>query len=206
MLPSGVVVVDAPENVDISRVKKVVAKKADWILKQQKDFLEFSPMPPKRYVSGETFRFLGNPYRLNIVLSKNKKIERTKERINLFIDGSEINIKAFLDSWFRTQAEEVFVERLLFCMDKVKKIGVESTPTIKLRKMQKRWGSCTRDGLIILNPELVKAPIDCIDYVLVHELCHLKEHSHNKRFYQLLDTALPSWRSEKRKLNRYGSD
>lgn len=68
--------------------------------------------------------------------------------------------------------------------------------------MEKRWGSCTNDGLILLNPELVAAPIDCIDYVIIHELCHLKEHSHNQRFYNLLSKILPDYTKSKKKLDR----
>ena len=84
----------------------------------------------------------------------------------------------------------------------MEKLGITSLPTIKLRKMEKRWGSCSNDGLILLNPELISAPLDCIDYVIVHELCHLKEYNHNRRFYQLLSMALPNWEECKAKLNK----
>jgi predicted metal-dependent hydrolase len=67
--------------------------------------------------------------------------------------------------------------------------------------METRWGSCSYDGEITLNPRLMQAPYDCIDYVILHELCHLKEHNHSKRFYRLLDHVLPDWRERKQKLN-----
>ena len=67
--------------------------------------------------------------------------------------------------------------------------------------MRKQWGSCSPKGVVSLNPHLVKAPRDCIDYVLVHELAHLKEHNHSKRFYGLLDRNMPDWKSRKGKLD-----
>jgi predicted metal-dependent hydrolase len=68
--------------------------------------------------------------------------------------------------------------------------------------MTKRWGSCTKGGLILLNPELVKAPVYCMDYVIAHELCHLKYHDHSKNFYKLLNKYMPDWEKRKKKLER----
>ncbi len=74
-------------------------------------------------------------------------------------------------------------------------------PKWKITAMRKQWGSCSPKGVVSLNPNLVKAPRDCIDYVLVHELAHLKEHNHSKRFYGLLDRNMPDWKSRKAKLD-----
>ena len=73
---------------------------------------------------------------------------------------------------------------------------------MSLVQMAKRWGSCSRAGRILLNPELVTAPKDCIDYVIVHELCHLKEHNHSPAYYRLLDRVMPSWQERKRRLDQ----
>jgi predicted metal-dependent hydrolase len=69
--------------------------------------------------------------------------------------------------------------------------------------MKTRWGSCGRNGRILLNLRLIQAPIEAIDYVIVHELCHLKEHNHSKRYSALLDTTMPDWRERRRRLNAY---
>ena len=204
VLPSGDVTVDAPEDAPLEKVKELLGKRANWILKQKREIASFHPpMPPKQYLTGETFRFLGNQYRLNIIEADKSKVQLTRDRIEVYtIVGNETkSVEKCLKKWFREEARKIFNERLLFCMNRVEKIGIKSLPTIKLRKMEKRWGSCTNDGLIILNPELVSAPIDCIDYVIIHELCHLKELSHNRRFYQLLSIALPNWENLKEKLN-----
>jgi predicted metal-dependent hydrolase len=69
--------------------------------------------------------------------------------------------------------------------------------------MKTRWGSCGHSGRILLNPRLVQTPLSCIDYVILHELCHLKEHNHSKEYYQLLDQVLPTWRDRRQKLNQF---
>ncbi|MGO1626479.1 MAG: M48 metallopeptidase family protein [Halomonadaceae bacterium] len=75
--------------------------------------------------------------------------------------------------------------------------GVNATPPWWLREMQTQWGSCSPKGVIILNPHLVKAPTRAVDYVILHELCHLAEHNHSPRFYRLLDDYMPDWRTVK---------
>lgn len=206
VLPNGEVTVDAPEGASIDKVKEVVNKKAGWILKQKREVASYHPpMPPKTYQTGETFRYLGDQYRLKIIESEIEEIILTRDRLEVKTSGpvEQQNVEKCLNNWFRKEAHKVFTQRLDFCMKLVEKIGLTNTPTMKLRKMEKRWGSCTNDGLIILNPELVSAPIGCIDYVIVHELCHIKEHNHNSKFYRLLKIVLPDWEERKEKLNYY---
>ncbi len=88
---------------------------------------------------------------------------------------------------------------MLCCYEVARKFGI-SYPQFKLRSMKKRWASCTKRKMILVNPELVKAPIHCIQYVLMHELCHLKEPHHGPRFYRLLSRCLPDWESRKARL------
>ncbi len=76
-------------------------------------------------------------------------------------------------------------------------------PTLTIRHMKTRWGSCSRHGRILINLRLIQAPLELIDYVIVHEVCHLKEHNHSKRYYLLLDTAMPDWRERRERLNAY---
>jgi predicted metal-dependent hydrolase len=75
-------------------------------------------------------------------------------------------------------------------------------PELEIRQMKKRWGSCGKSGAIILNTELVKAPLFCIDYVIMHEICHLKNRSHDYKFYKLLETHMPDWKVRKERLER----
>jgi predicted metal-dependent hydrolase len=104
--------------------------------------------------------------------------------------------------WYRQRAEVIFAERLSVCLLLANRFGVPSPQGWRLVHMAKRWGSCSRAGRILLNPELVTAPKDCIDYVVVHELCHLKEHHHGPAYYRLLDRVMPSWQERKRRLDQ----
>jgi predicted metal-dependent hydrolase len=81
-------------------------------------------------------------------------------------------------------------------------VGITATPNLRIRTMQKRWGSCTEAGVITLNLKLIQAPKLLIDYVIIHELCHLKEHNHSAAYYRLLDRTLPQWRERREALNQ----
>ena len=204
VLPCGEVTVDAPINASIEKIKKIVHRRSRWILKQKREIATFHPvMPPKQYMAGETFHYLGEQYRLAVFNSDKNEIILSRNHIEVYLRTKidSVRIETHLKKWFQKEAKNIFEERLQLCMPKVRQIGITNTPTLRLRKMKTRWGSCTHDGLIILNPELVSASIECIDYVIIHELCHLREHSHNRRFYQLLSTVLPNWKSYRTKLN-----
>jgi predicted metal-dependent hydrolase len=108
-------------------------------------------------------------------------------------------VKKSLESWFRGRAKEVFADRLLAVAANLR--WVKHSPPIRLQAMKVQWGSCSPAGRITLNPNLVKAPRECIDYVLLHELCHLKHHNHSPKFYQSLDRHMPGWRILKQKLD-----
>ena len=126
----------------------------------------------------------------------------SRGQINIYVtDPSQSGrIKMLVVNWFRQRAEIVFRE--LFDAMRLHaerhNIVVEC---FELRRMKNRWGSCTHDGRILLNPELIIAPKSCIEYVIVHELCHLKEHNHSQAFYSLLQTLMPDWQQRRERLN-----
>lgn len=101
--------------------------------------------------------------------------------------------------WYRERADTYFRRRLVELVRKTP--WVEQAPSVKLVSMKRQWGSCSPAGAINLNPNLIRAPRECVDYVLLHELCHVREHNHSKAFYSLLDEAYPGWRPIKRRLD-----
>ena len=109
-------------------------------------------------------------------------------------------IRALVHLWYTEHAQEVYERRLRMCYERVKHHGVPY-PAVRVRKMKTRWGSCTRGGTIVLNPELVRLPVPCVDYVITHELCHLKLHNHSQAFYRLLSQAMPDWMTRRERLN-----
>lgn len=200
--PDTSVSVIAPTGQKIDAIKGKVLKRGPWILKQRRFFSRFLPrQPDRRFVSGETHRYLGRQYRLKVLKGTVESVSlrgrylcaTLQERTN---SGQ---IKALLTKWYRDHAEVQFQGSLECCLDKFRRLQL-SVPTIKLKRMSKRWGSCTKGGIIYLNPDLVKAPKQCIDYVMTHELCHLKHRSHDKDYYRLLTKLMPDWEERKQKL------
>lgn len=109
--------------------------------------------------------------------------------------------QSVLSKWYRAQAQSYFDERLVALAEPLP--WVKTVPPLKLRAMRRRWGSCNSEGLITLNTHLIKAPKACIDYVILHELCHLQEFNHSKRFYQLMGQVCPQWQSLKAHLDHH---
>ena len=111
-------------------------------------------------------------------------------------------IKKQLNEWYRQKAEQIFAELLTESMKRAVIIGLHERPPLNIRLMQKRWGSCTAQGVIILNLKLIQVAKPLIEYVIMHELCHLKEHNHRRAYYALLDRVMPNWRERKEALNQ----
>ena len=116
--------------------------------------------------------------------------------------SDKARVKELLDGWYRRQARRVFRERLDTCYPRVQHLGIDY-PELALRVMKSRWGSCTQAGRITLNVKLIQVPKDFIDYVVVHELCHLKEHNHSRKYYDLLDRVMPDWKQRRDQLNSF---
>ena len=109
-----------------------------------------------------------------------------------------------MSAWFRQRASEVLRERLDTIAAGLH--WVKAPPPMRLQWMRVQWGSCSPRGRVTLHPALVQAPRDCIDYVVLHELCHLASHDHSPRFYRLLDRHMPGWRSVKARLDGMAED
>ena len=204
VFPDGQVFIDAPISADNQAIASKVKKRARWILKQQHKFKTYPPALPKRqYISGETHRYLGRQHRLKIEqsIAEGVKLYRGKLLVQVYNLENQERIKSLLKNWYRLKAELIFLERYAFCVNKVAIIGIEHHKGFELRTMFKRWGSCTKQGNIILNPELIAAPKECIDYVITHELCHLKERNHSVKFYKLLTAVMKDWELRRKLLN-----
>ena len=201
--PDKSVEVVAPLDVTMEEIQQKMKKRASWIVKQQHYFENFLPrQPPRKYVSGETHTYLGRQYRLKVVQDEIDSakligkflIIRTKKR-----DDPD-HIKNLLYSWYRSHAGERFDIAVHSCLDVLEKHGVHE-PIVQIKAMKKRWGSCVHNkGKIILNIELVKAPSHCIQYIVMHEMCHLKYPFHDKKFYDFLGLVMPDWKLRKDRL------
>jgi predicted metal-dependent hydrolase len=199
--PDLSVLVKAPGDTTLEKVEEKLRKKASWIIRQQSFFLTFHPKTPaKKFVGGETHLYLGRQYRLSIV---QKKLESVKLK-GKFIEVTTIDklrIRQLVNDWYLSNARTRFRSIAQPIIDRFKIYDVEPS-SIVLRDMPTRWGSCTPKGKIILNPELIKAPKGCIEYVIIHELCHLVHHDHTQRFIDLQTKEMKEWEKWKMKLEK----
>jgi predicted metal-dependent hydrolase len=199
--PEMDVLVKAPLDTSVEIVKEKIRKKAPWIIKQQSFFLSFQPKTPlRKYVSGETHLYLGRQYRLQIQIGSEESV-KLKGRFIEVTASEKSRAKDLLNNWYLQHARTKFHTIALPLIDKFKKYEVVPS-SIVLREMPTRWGSCTPKGKIILNPELIKAPKACIEYVIIHELCHLIHHDHTQKFIDLQTKEMKDWEKWKIKLEK----
>lgn len=200
--PDKSVQIIAPLDTNIEVIREKVKSKAAWIIKQQDFFLSFHPLTPaRRFISGETHLYLGKQYRLKVIESKEEsvKLQAGNIYINTKSKEDKVKIEKQLKKWYKQKAEIHFKKLFEDAIPAIKK-STNLTPSLKYRWMDKRWGSCSKKGEIILNLELIKAPKKCIEYVIIHELCHLVHLNHSTAFYDLLDKTSPNWRKTKNQL------
>lgn len=201
--PNGSVIVKAHHDASVSAIHQAIHSKARWVhdhvVEAQK---RFRHVLEREYVSGEEVIYLGKRHQLKLV-----DVSKAERRVRLYRGKVEVltetrdsaAIRLRLRAWYKFRAQHVFAARIKELSTKLPWIA--SPPQFELLEMQKRWGSCATDGILRINPFLVKAPRDCIDHVLIHELCHLKEHNHSKGFYALLDRYHPGWQPLKAQLD-----
>jgi hypothetical protein len=201
--PEMHVIVKAPDNTSLELIETKVRKRAPWIIKQLNFFLTFHPKPnEKKYVTGESHFYLGKQYRIEIIENKKNEVHYKGNYIQINTKNKS-NVKDLLNDWYRIKAKEKFQAIAEPLIEKFKKYGVEPTG-IYVQEMKTRWGSCTTKGKIILNPELIKSPKGCIEYVIIHELCHLVHYNHTYKFFDLQAKENPLWERWKMKLEQFG--
>jgi predicted metal-dependent hydrolase len=202
--PDMSIVVKAPVDAELSKIYKRVEHRALWIVKKQKFFQDFHPLtPPRKYVGGETHLYLGKQYRLKMIENEKEDVRLIRGYIQVYTRNRDNRdkIKSNLESWYRKHAVVKLAQYVKKSIQLFRKHDI-AEPEIIFRSMEKRWGSCTRDGKLILNPELIKAPKRCIEYVIIHELCHIIEPNHNKAFLDLQTRIMPDWEKWKDRLER----
>ena len=198
--PDLSVIVRAPSDCDPAIILARVGKRAPWISKQLTNFQRYSPRTPARqYVSGETHLYLGRQYRLRVGTGETASVKMSRGHLVVTVLGKSDpdRVSALLHRWYRDRARQVFID----AMDKwLAHFKGHQRPRLTVRAMQSRWGSLSQAGTITLNARLVRAPRPCIEYVLAHELCHLKHRDHSKSFFRLLGQMMPDWEKRKQQL------
>ena len=204
--PNQRVVATAPHDATSEVLQKAMLKRARWIWKSIKEFAsQHEDVLPREYVSGETQFYLGRRYVLKVINQPDEvsSVKLVRGKLNVTLGNEHANepkqIKALIDQWYLQHANTVFEERLQIVLPKA--TWVERVPSFRMMSMKKQWGSCSVKGNLMLNPHLVKAPKECIDYVMLHELCHISEHNHSDKFWRLLAQVMPDWTEVKDRLD-----
>lgn len=201
--PDQQIVIDAPPGTTTKDVKQALLKRARWVDGQLSKLAQLHRHAlPRQYVSGETHWYLGKRYLLKVKVAKAQEAGTKLQRGVLVVTTPVANagpVKDLLHNWYLERAEVVFRQRVAAIYQELS--WVKQEPQWQLRTMKKQWGSCSPQGKLSLNPLLVKAPRVCIDYVITHELCHLKHHNHGEGFYKLLKRQLPDWEAIKERLD-----
>jgi predicted metal-dependent hydrolase len=198
--PDGRVRVSAPLRMSDRTVRRWIESKLDWIRRHK---VQVPSAGTLQWVTGEKHSYLGRFYELNVVeQSGRSQVWLTDEGVMELrvAPGATLEMRRrAIEAWYRLQLQLLIPPLLLIWEHR---IGVRST-FWGIRKMRSRWGSCNvRAGRIWLSLELAKQPLRCLEYVLVHELVHLLEPSHNSRFWGLVGQFLPDWKPRRDELNR----
>ena len=202
--PDKSIVAKAPLDYSIEEVRVKLEKRASWMNRQLEYFDQYHPiMPDRQYISGETYYFLGRQYRLKVTAGSENDVKLIGKFFMLTTTQPENQKikRQILQDWYTSHARVFIQKRIELFVGRLIELGAK-TPEIKYCRMNKRWGSCTPLGVITFNTELIKAPTHCIDYVVLHELCHLVHEGHSAKFYHLLDILMPDWKKRKDRLEK----
>ncbi len=200
------IIVKCPEKVGAERIENFLQKKWFWLEKQLSFFKKYQrKIYEKEYVSGEGYFYLGRQYKLIVKKGKDDLVLLTRGQLSITTTKSILDArhnKKLIGAWFADKTDSILQERF---SEMLSKFDFKNIPKLSIREMKRRWGSFLNQDRIFLNPKLIHLSKDCIEYVIVHELCHLKYKNHNKRFFNLLKHKYPHWERVKEKLEMRGS-
>ena len=199
------VVVAAPRATSLEAIAQKVVKRAAWVRRQQRFFSQYLPRTPeRRFVAGETHLYLGRQYRLKVIPHIEAGVKLTRGFI--LVQSREPHqaerTRQLVEDWYRARAHVKFAERLEASLARFPEPESFRPCGLIVRRMRRRWGSLSPSCRLLLNRRLIEAPVDAIDYVITHELCHIAEPHHGAAFFALLDRILPDWPRRKERLER----
>lgn len=200
--PSGKVRIAAPLRMDLDTIRVFAITKLGWIKSQQQKLREQQRETPREYLDRESHYVWGKRYLLQLVekdAAPEVELMHNKMRLQIRPASSDIRKQEILDAWYRERLKEA-VPELIGKWEPLIGVTVER---FFVQRMKTKWGSCSPGSKSIrLNTELAKKPQECLEYIVVHELVHLLEPSHNNRFISLMDRFMPLWRFYKDELNK----
>jgi predicted metal-dependent hydrolase len=186
-------IVRAPLFTSEKTINRLILRKKQWIKKKQEQARKRRKnIFPIKFHEGDSFPFLGNGYPLHIIAWTDSPLEFDGKQFLLKESSARAAQKLFIN-WYRDQAIRIFMERISWYAS----ISAVKPDSVKISNARKRWGSCSARGEIRLNWRLVMAPIEIIDYVVVHELIHIRERNHSKKFWNNVNKILPEYKKQR---------
>lgn len=205
VLPDSSVIVRVPHLTSLKTINRIVNDKYSWVLKHRDNYKNLNHSSLKKaYKSGETHLFRGKEHILRIEKSGKPYILFSEDIIEIGTDKTDdhATIKRLLYKGYKNEAESYFPVSMSKVLSDHESQMFKPAGLV-IRTMKRRWGSCSNKGIITLSTELIKLDDLYIEYVIIHELCHLKQHNHGPEFYKLLSELFPDWKSVSKELRKY---
>lgn len=201
MPPDGAVRISAPLNLSDESIKNFVRTKVAWIKRQQEKFANQARLSEREFISGESLFVFGKQYYLQVQYGIKNSLELNAKKAILTVrkESTSNQRKTFVNEWLRNKLNNE-IEKKLPKWEKKTHLKCNGWQT---KIMQNKWGSCNPAGKLWFNLHLAHTPIRCLDYVILHELLHLKVRHHNKDYIALLDKYMPFWQEVRKELNDF---
>ena len=202
-----IVTISIPRKMSLEKAKEFVIQKANWIKKQQNFYNKFiSKKENLIFENGDTVYLIGEQYNIKLIKDTKNNIEITNKYIEIHIKEKYIENKKYIknvyEKWIKQYALDILEKQVLTYQEILKKYNIK-IPKVEIRKMKSRWGSCIPSyNKVIFNLNLIKTPMYCIEYVVLHELAHFKHQDHSKNFYNFINIFMPDWKERRKILNQ----
>ena len=202
VLPDASVIVRVPFRTPGKTITRIVEEKASWIIKHRDSYrMKVPDKPGRSYIDGSSHLFRGNTYILNISESRRKFVKFNGSTIDIGLEkaGDEASVRKLLQKSYKIEATAHIPVMFNSLLEKHANHNFKPTGLV-IRSMKRRWGSCSNRGKITLSTELIKLADEYIEYVIIHELCHLKQHNHGPKYYELLSELFPEWKKVRKEI------
>jgi len=204
-LCNDLVRVTVPATLSDTRIRDLVTKRTPWIKKKLQEQYDRPNPTPKEYVSGETVTYLGKNYRLKVLKNESPSIKLWRGYLEVTISeldpDPKTTIRSLLKDWYKSHAEKRLIEKTNRF---AKVIGINPS-SVSVKDYKSRWGSCSAQGDISYNWQIILAPHSIVDYVVVHELCHMLEHNHSRKYWKHVERYVPSCHESRAWLKNHGA-
>jgi predicted metal-dependent hydrolase len=202
--PDMRVTVLSPQGADVDNVERILRRRLPWIRRQRRAIEALPPPPaPRQWVNGETHRYLGRQYRLKLIAGRESKVMLSGAYIHVTLPtlSDRRAIQTLVEAWYRRRAHALVLDRANRLLRGTTWLEIAEVPPIVFRALSHRWASTTAKR-ITFNPDVVKLSSGCLDYVIAHELVHLRIPNHSPAYWRMLGRVMPDWKKWRDRLAR----